>query len=98
MRILITGGAGFIGSHLAAHYLEKGFDITIWDNLFRGVLDKRWTENKRLTFSNVDLTDPRVLSNLKRNEFDIVFHLAAINGTRFFYELPYEVIKVNLIT
>lgn len=98
MGILITGGAGFIGSHLAAHYLEKGFDITIWDNLFRGVLDKRWTENKRLTFSNVDLTDHRVLSNLKRNEFDIVFHLAAINGTRFFYEIPYEVIKVNLIT
>ena len=39
-----------------------------------------------------------MLSDLERNEFDIVFHLAAINGTRFFYEIPYDVIKVNLIT
>ena len=39
-----------------------------------------------------------MLSSLERNEFDIVFHLAAINGTRFFYEIPHEVIRVNLIT
>jgi len=99
--ILITGGAGFIGSHLAAHYLEEGFDVTIWDNLVRGTLDGRlweWIKDKRLTFSNVDLTDTGMLSDLERNEFDIVFHLAAINGTRFFYEIPYEVIRVNLIS
>lgn len=51
-----------------------------------------------MTFNNVDLTDISMLSDLERNEFDIVFHLAAINGTRFFYEIPHEVMRVNLIT
>ena len=51
-----------------------------------------------MTFNNVDLTDIGMLSDLERNEFDIAFHLAAINGTRFFYEIPHEVMRVNIIT
>lgn len=92
-RILIAGGAGFIGSHLATHYLEEGFDVTIWGPTFR-----HWIGDKRLTFHKVDLTNADMTSDLERDEFDIVFHLAAIAKTRLFYEVPHEVLRVNLIT
>jgi nucleoside-diphosphate-sugar epimerase len=100
-NVLIAGGAGFIGLHLAKHFLKKGSKVTILDNLFRGTLDdefKKLLNHTHLTFKNIDLTNTHALQTLKSDKFDIVFHLAAINGTSLFYKIPHEVLRVNIVT
>ena len=93
MKILITGGTGFIGSYMANHLSEKGHRVTICDNNSRGVLDNFVSH---LNFIECDLTDKSQLSKLD-TDFDCVYHFAAINGTINFYEIPHLVLKVNTL-
>lgn len=96
---LITGGTGFIGFNLATNLLTRGINVTIADNFFRGKKDeeiKKLSENKNLTIIECDLTKQEHLSRLEKH--DLVFHLAAINGTKFFYEIPAKVLKTNILT
>lgn len=102
MKILITGGAGFIGYHLTLQLLENlDNNITVVDNLFRpGGMDPELTElfeDPRITFVRMDLTDPAAYKKLG-NGYGHVYHLASINGTRLFYEMPHEVLRVNTLT
>jgi len=100
MKILVTGGAGFIGYHLANRLVENGNDVTICDNLFRGKMDRDFrglVEKPNVAFINVDLTKASELTNLD-GDFDIIYHLAAINGTKYFYEIPHQVLKVNILS
>ena len=105
MTVLITGGAGFIGHHLAIFHQERGDDVIILDNLFKqdGDFDAEFKElikKPGIQFYNCDMTVPfHEYKELKYlpNKFDIVYHLAAINGTRLFYEIPYEVARTNLL-
>ena len=98
-NVLITGGAGFIGYHLAQHLLlHTDHTITLVDNLWRGKRDadlEALITNPRITFSTGDLTDPAFFKTLVPN-FDYVYHLAAVNGTKFFYEVPHEVLRINI--
>ena len=100
-RVLITGGAGFIGYHLARHLAETtAHEIVLADNLWRGKHDEdlsKLLENPRLTFVQGDLTDPTFLPTLP-GTFDYVYHLAAVNGTRLFYEVPHEVLRINILS
>ncbi len=100
-KVLITGGAGFIGFHLAKKILEeKDVDIFIADNLQRGKMDndlKKLLEDKRVTFINVDLTSPDTYKNLPK-DFDHIYHLAAVNGTKWFYKIPEEVLRINTLS
>jgi len=100
-KILITGGAGFIGYHLAKHLLDNPKnELVLVDNLQRGRMDKDFSElikNKRLKFIKADLTKPEFYSTLD-SDFDQVYHLAAINGTKIFYEIPQEVLRINTLT
>jgi nucleoside-diphosphate-sugar epimerase len=100
-QILITGGAGFVGYHLARYHVELGDKVILFDNLFK-------SEGKKDPELEVLLDDPNVLMfqvDLKSpvtdvdvtGTIDIVYHLAAINGTRLFYEIPYEVCRDNLL-
>ena len=93
MKILVTGGTGFIGSHTANFLHKKGHDVTICDNNFRGKFDD---SVKHLNFIQCDLTKIDELEKLD-TDYDCVYHFAAINGTGNFYEIPHLVLKVNAL-
>lgn len=100
-KILITGGAGFIGFHLAKS-LSKNKDnkIIIVDNLQRGKMDddlKELINNSNVEFINRDLTSSDFFKSFD-NDFDHVYHLAAVNGTKWFYKMPEEVLRINTIS
>jgi nucleoside-diphosphate-sugar epimerase len=100
-KILITGGAGFIGYHLSKHLLETSDDtLVLVDNLQRGRMDvdfKSVLEDRRITFIEADLTDQASYQRFG-NGYDYVYHLAAINGTKLFYEMPEEVLRINMLS
>lgn len=99
-KILITGGAGFIGYHLARKILDgKVEKLFIVDNLRRGKMDedlKNLLADPRTVFVEGDLTRPEFYSDLPK-DFTHVYHLAAVNGTRYFYEVPHEVLRINTL-
>jgi UDP-glucose 4-epimerase len=78
MRCFVTGGAGFIGSHLVDRLIEQGHSVTVFDNLSSGRQEfvKHHKKNKNFTLAQSDLLDlPSVLGAIP--DHDIVFHLAA---------------------
>ena len=102
-KILITGGAGFIGCHLSRHLLDvygDGVELVLVDNLQRGTMDddfKKLLEDERVKFLNLDLAEPSSHEKLGE-KYDHVYHLAAINGTKTFYEIPHEVLRINTLS
>ena len=99
MKALITGGAGFIGLHLARHLSSKGIDVFIADNFQRGKQDdefRSFLRQKNVFFIPIDITRESEFSRLK-NGYDFVYHLAAINGTENFYKIPDKVLKVGAV-
>jgi len=98
MKILITGGAGFIGSHLARQLLKEGAEITILDNLSTGSLknisDLQNNSNFNLVTSDI-LNGPLVDQLVKEN--DLVYHLAAVVGVKHVMENPVDTIRVNTL-
>jgi UDP-glucose 4-epimerase len=97
MRVLITGGAGFIGSHLAEQLLENGQEVVIVDNLSTGSLDniESFKANRRLEFVTGDVRDAGLMESLVERS-DIVFHLAAAVGVRLIAEDPVHTIETNI--
>jgi len=80
MKVLVTGGAGFIGSHIAKRLLESGNEVVVIDNLSNGSLAnlKEVEENPNFTFFEFDVNNTIKLKNVFDNHpFDMVFHLAA---------------------
>ncbi|KAM0848877.1 hypothetical protein ACQ4PT_054082 [Festuca glaucescens] len=84
-HVLVTGGAGYIGSHAALRLLKDSFRVTIVDNLSRGnigavkVLQNLFPEPGRLQFIYADLGDPKALNRIfAENAFDAVMHFAAV--------------------
>lgn len=97
-KILITGGAGFIGLHLANRLLDEGCKVHIVDNFSRAVNDlelKRTLDRKHSTMSSINLLDERKVFSLEK-DFDIIFHLAAIIGVKHVLEKPYKVLYDNV--
>jgi len=95
-KVLITGGAGFIGSHLAERLLKDGHQVIVVDNLFRGKIKNitHLTKNPRFKFYKMDLTRKSIKKLL--NGVETVYHYAAINGTKYFYDRPLDVLKTNV--
>jgi UDP-glucose 4-epimerase len=105
MRILITGGAGFIGSHLAEALLERGHEVTVIDNLSTGpfenvqhLVNRYSAVNGRSSFRFAidSITNEGVLDRLA-SECDIIFHLAAAVGVKLILENPVHTIETNVM-
>ena len=93
-KILITGGTGFIGSAISNYFCKKGYKITILDNNSRGNL-RRINQNKeKIKFIYGDITKINDVYKAVKGQ-DFIFHLAAINGTKYFYEKPDKVLDVS---
>ncbi len=98
-KVLITGGAGFIGFHLARNLVAQNYSVTIVDNLERGRADgefKILLKNKKIRFIKADITEAKSFKKIGR-DYDYIYHLAAINGTGNFYMIPDKVLKVAVI-
>lgn len=95
MRILITGGAGFIGSHIADALINKNHQITIIDNLSTG---KKENINPKAKFYKEDLSNFQEVENIfKKNNPEIIYHLAAQINVRKSIENPIHDAKINII-
>jgi len=97
VRALITGGAGFIGSHLSEGLLEHGHDVLVLDNLSTGSIDNIAHLKGRAGFEYFieTITNEPLLAELI-DRSDVVFHLAAAVGVRLIVEQPVHTIETNV--
>ncbi|QOJ00393.1 MAG: GDP-mannose 4,6-dehydratase [Phycisphaeraceae bacterium] len=94
-RVLVTGGSGFIGSHLVGLLLDRGDAVTVIDNLTTGRRHNLPDRHERLRFFEADLSD--ALHALGKGEtFDQIYHLAAAVGVKLVVEDPITAIETNI--
>ncbi len=99
-RALVTGGGGFIGFHTAKYLADKGLEVTIIDNMSRGKFDDMFAslvDKSNVKFIEADMTNRDFYDKLE-GRYEYIYHLAAINGTKYFYEKSYEVLRVNILS
>ncbi len=97
MRLLITGGAGFIGSHLAEAYLERGDEVSIIDDLSTGSIEniQHLKKHPRFDYTIESVRNYPVLAELV-DRADVVIHLAAAVGVQLIVESPVRTIETNV--
>lgn len=97
MKVLITGGAGFIGSCLANELLQDDIDVLVFDNLSTGRLDHLPCQHTRLLVVEGDIVDQvHLLQVMKDWSPDVVFHLAALHYIPYCNTHPRETLRVNV--
>ena len=97
-KFLITGGAGFVGSHLSELLLQQGHHVVAIDNLSTGRLDniQHLAHNAQFQFVRETITNNQVLDRLT-SEADIIIHLAAVVGVKLIVEDPVNTIATNIM-
>ena len=93
-RFLITGGLGFIGKAITHSLITKNHNVKIIDNKFRNP-NPQIIDNKNCKIYYLDIRNKNEFKKISK-DVDTVIHLAAINGTNFFYENPYLVLEVAI--
>lgn len=98
MRALITGGAGFIGSHLAEALLAAGHEVVVLDDLSTGRIENlaAVTGHPRLELNTGSVTDETLVRQLVAGT-DVVYHLAAAVGVRLILDRPVGTIETNIV-
>ncbi|MCK2237520.1 MULTISPECIES: NAD-dependent epimerase/dehydratase family protein [unclassified Crossiella] len=99
MRVLVTGGAGFIGSHLSDRLLAEGHQVTVLDDLSNGRLanlDGAVTSD-RFRFVELDVTGPELAAAVAEAQPEVIFHLAAQVDVRASVADPLHDAKVNVL-
>ena len=95
MRVFITGGAGFIGSHLADHYVAAGDQVTILDNFSTGSKTNIAHLDGKVTTVDGDIRNIELVESLT-NDADLVLHMAAALGVNTILESPLESMSTNI--
>jgi UDP-glucose 4-epimerase len=97
LRVLITGGAGFIGSHLADAYIERGDEVLVIDDLSTGTIEniRHLKNNPRFHYTIDSVHNQPVTAELV-DQSDIVVHLAAAVGVKLIVESPVRTIETNV--
>ncbi|MFH1590470.1 MAG: NAD-dependent epimerase/dehydratase family protein [archaeon] len=107
MKVLVTGGAGFVGSHVAEYYAKAGEDVIIADNLWRGKLLKKKIPNldhnlklldkyKNVTAKNISITDAKKVEQVTKG-CDVIIHTAAQTAVTTSMKHPRDDFTVNAL-
>ena len=96
-KVIVTGGAGFIGSHLTTKLIQKGYKVVIIDNFNTGKLSNisHIKRNKNLSIAKFDIRNKKKIRNLFKN-VSFIFHLAAIAEIVPSIENPEEYFTTNV--
>ena len=92
-NILVTGGSGFIGSAIVKYLVKRKYNVVVFDNNSRGKSRRIKDVNNKISFIKGDIRDKKKLLSINK-KIDTVIHLAYINGTKFFYEKPFEILDI----
>jgi UDP-glucose 4-epimerase len=97
LKVLITGGAGFIGSHLADAYIQRGDEIYVIDDLSTGKIEniQHLKGNPRFHYTIETVHNQPVIAELV-DQCDVIFHLAAAVGVKLIVESPVRTIETNV--
>jgi UDP-glucose 4-epimerase len=97
LKVLITGGSGFIGSHLADAYIARGDEVVVIDDLSTGSIEniRHLKESPRFRYTVDSVQNQPVLAELI-DSCDVVFHLAAAVGVKLVVESPVQTIETNI--
>jgi UDP-glucose 4-epimerase len=94
LKILVTGGAGFIGSHIADAYIEQGHEVVIIDNLSTG---NERNINAKAKFYHLDITTEKISEIFDKEKIDVINHLAAQINLRYSVENSLFDAQVNIL-
>ncbi len=95
MRVFITGGAGFIGSHLADHYVNAGHTVTLLDNFSTGSKSNIAHLDSKVTIIDGDIRNIELIDQLTKDS-DLILHMAAALGVNTILESPLESMSTNI--
>src|SRR3990167_9929955 len=93
-KVLVTGGAGFIGSHIVDQLVEEGYKVIIADDLSKGKLEN---VNARADFEKIDITSEKFKNLVKKFKPDVIFHFAAQSSVTKSIKSPKKDIAINLL-
>jgi len=96
VNLIVTGGAGFIGSHLTKYLIKKGHNVSVIDSLRRGNFDNLREIKDKIDFQEIDILDYEKMKNVVKNA-DGIFHQAALGSVPQSFKEPEEYHRVNAI-
>ena len=96
MKLIVTGGAGFIGSHLTKYLIKKGHNVSVIDSLRRGSLENLKEMEDKIYFQKIDILDYDTMKSVVKNT-DGIFHQAALGSVPQSFKEPEEYHRVNAI-
>lgn len=94
-NILVTGGSGFIGSSIVKYLVENGHSVTVLDNNSRGKIKRLDGIFNKIRFIKADIRNIKKIKSIS-GSFDTIVHLAYVNGTKFFYKKPFEILDIGV--
>lgn len=94
-RVLVTGGAGFIGSHVTRELVRRGYQVRVLDNFFRGSRKNLEGFESDVEIIEGDCVDLETMKHAVAGR-DTVYHLASVNGTEYFYKIPAKILDSGI--
>jgi len=96
VKLIVTGGAGFIGSHLTKYLIKKGHNVSVIDSLRRGSLENLKEMEDKIDFQKIDILDYDAMKSVVKNA-DGIFHQAALGSVPQSFKEPEEYRRVNAV-